>query len=150
MHFLAVSLILLVSPCWAAGGQEEEWEALTRECLLLYQKGKYPEAIAIGKQALEKSEMAFGRNHLYTAGSRYNLATGLQPDAQRIPLEAIVEGGIGEVSLWVDGELVAQLTTPPFRAWWPITVGDHQAWGEVILDDGSRVMSEVVFFRVEE
>ena len=83
-------------------------------------------------------------------GSIYRLSPGMDPDAQRIIIEAVGEGELSQAELWMDGRLLARFDQVPFRLWWPIAVGTHEAWAEAIRKDGSKLTSERVIFSVEE
>lgn len=84
------------------------------------------------------------------AGAVYRLAAGFTGPAQRVRLEAAVGPGLRRVSLWVDGVLVAEFPEGgPYQAWWMLEAGEHQAWVEAYGEDGGRVTSEAVVFRVE-
>jgi hypothetical protein len=74
----------------------------------------------------------------------------MDPDAQRIIIEAVGEGKLSQVALWMDGRLLVRFDQAPFRLWWPIAVGTHEAWAEAIRKDGSKLTSERVIFSVEE
>lgn len=70
-------------------------------------------------------------------------------ETQRLRLEAIsTTGNLQEVTLWVDGRLVARLTQSPYQAWWPLTLGQHAAWAEAVTWDGQRIASLKVEFTV--
>ncbi len=83
------------------------------------------------------------------SGGTYRLTTAIAPSAQRICLEALGEKGLSQVSLWIDGHLLAEFEQSPFRVCWPIEVGQHEAWSEGVRQGGERVTSERVKFVVE-
>jgi hypothetical protein len=83
-------------------------------------------------------------------GSIYRLSTGMDPDAQRIIIEAVGEGELTEVALWMDGRMLVRFDQAPYRWYWPITAGAHEVWAEARRSDGSKVTSERVSFSVEE
>jgi penicillin-binding protein 1C len=85
-----------------------------------------------------------------SSGSVYKLASGLDPETQKLLLEAIGEVDLEQVTIWVDGDLVDSFENTPYQAWWPLTVGQHEAWAEGLLEDGTNVVSEYVIFNVEE
>lgn len=84
------------------------------------------------------------------SGSVYRLDAHFDRDSQRLRMEAVAGGGWEEVSLWVDGELLATFEKPPYQAWWPLSSGRHKAWAEGVRADGERLVSEAVQFVVEE
>jgi membrane carboxypeptidase/penicillin-binding protein PbpC len=81
-------------------------------------------------------------------GSIYRLSPGMDSDAQRIPLESVSQEHMDEVSLWMDGDLVASFGESPYRFWWPLEEGNHEVWAEGFTQDGKRVISERVAFTV--
>jgi penicillin-binding protein 1C len=85
-----------------------------------------------------------------SSGSVYKLAPGLDPETQKLLLEAIGEVELEQVTIWVDGNLTGSFENTPYQAWWPLTVGQHQAWAEAILQDGTQVVSSHVSFTVVE
>jgi hypothetical protein len=70
-------------------------------------------------------------------------------DAQRIPIQAVGEPGLRDVTLWVDGEMVASLNSEPYQAWWVLKLGVHRVWAEAIQENGESIRSEAVSFIVE-
>lgn len=80
--------------------------------------------------------------------ARYQISTALPLDGQRIPLEAIGLDAFTEVSLWVDGEQIAALSEPPYRTWWQLAPGKHQAWAEAVTTHGKRLTSPTIEFEV--
>ncbi len=79
----------------------------------------------------------------------YRLAPELPIDAQQLALQAAGEPGIVQVTLYVDGVPLDTTGAPPFQAWWPLELGQHQAWAEGVRADGSQVETEHVRFEVQ-
>jgi len=84
-------------------------------------------------------------------GSRYRLSPEIPASAQQILVAARPADGIAlrQVTLLVDGRLLATLTSPPYQALWPMAVGTHvftvvgvDAQGNEL--QGNRVAIEVV------
>lgn len=82
--------------------------------------------------------------------SRYRLSITLPIDNQRIPLEATGPGDLAVVSLWVDGQRIVTLDSPPYRTWWQLAPGKHQAWAESISITGVQRTSPRIEFEVLE
>jgi len=82
-------------------------------------------------------------------GSIYRLAQGYDPAAQRVLVEAVGEAGLQDVSLWVDGNLIAHFDQSPYQVWWQLAPGTHQAWAQGNRANGERVSSERVEFEVK-
>lgn len=84
------------------------------------------------------------------AGSIFHLSTGFSAQAQRIALEAVGEGELQEVSLWLDGELMQTFFgSGPYRIFWTLTQGVHQAWAEGVRSNGERMTSATISFEVK-
>ena len=81
--------------------------------------------------------------------SIFLLSSGFSAGSQRILLEAIAPAGALEVSLWLDGQLLASFAAAPYQFWWPLAPGEHQLWAEARLGDGQTVQSAVVKFVVK-
>jgi penicillin-binding protein 1C len=84
------------------------------------------------------------------SGSMYRLSPSMEADAQRIAVEAVVEADLEQITLWMDGTLLGRFEQGPYRVWWPLVVGRHEAWAEGVGGDGEVVVSERVVFIVEE
>ncbi len=78
----------------------------------------------------------------------FRLTPDLPAEQQKIAIQAVGEAGLSDVSLWVDGELVARLSSAPYQAWWALTPGSHQAWAEATRANGEKLTSLVVSFSV--
>jgi hypothetical protein len=46
-------------------------------------------------------------------GSIYRLAERLAPESQRIQIEAVGEPGLSNITLWLDGEILARFESAP-------------------------------------
>ncbi len=74
----------------------------------------------------------------------YKLVDTFDPAAQQLLVEAVPGPGVTGVTLWVDGVLLASVDVSPYRAWWPLAVGEHTFHAEAVAADGSRVVSDPV------
>ena len=83
-------------------------------------------------------------------GSAFVLSPDFEADAQRARLEAVGESGLGQVTLWLDGEMLAAFDQAPYQFWWPLAPGEHQAWAEGTRSDGTQLISQRVTFTVED
>ena len=84
-------------------------------------------------------------------GSRYRLSPEMPQPAQQIIVAARPADGVAlrQVTLLADGRPLATLTSPPYQALWPMTIGTHvfmavgvDAGGNEV--EGNRVTIEVV------
>lgn len=79
----------------------------------------------------------------------YRLSPSVPADAQRIEVAARVEGlAQATVHLYVDGELLAARTAPPYSAFWPLVPGDHSIHAVAIDAEGNAWESEPVTIHV--
>jgi hypothetical protein len=53
------------------------------------------------------------------------------------------------VTLYVDGQALANLDAPPYQAWWVLAAGSHEAWASGLRQDGARVESLHIKFTVK-
>jgi tetratricopeptide (TPR) repeat protein len=68
-------LALLVLSCTVSTyAQETLWEELTTKFMILYQKGRYSEAITVAEKALKVAEKLFDSTHPNFATALNNLA----------------------------------------------------------------------------
>lgn len=86
------------------------------------------------------------------ANALYRYVPSVSGETQRLRLEAVSslgEGDLREVTLWIDGQIVARMTQSPYQAWWPISLGVHEAWAEAITRTGEHIASERIPFNVK-
>jgi hypothetical protein len=74
----------------------------------------------------------------------YRLDPNFDQSAQQLLVEAAVGQGITNVTLWVDGNLLATPDSAPYQAWWPLAAGEHRFWAQGVTTTGETVTSEVV------
>jgi penicillin-binding protein 1C len=85
-------------------------------------------------------------------GAVYRLDPGLPRDAQRIEVMAYSGTGVslGEVTLLVDGQPLAQFGAPPYKALWRLEPGNHLFSAEGLTASGERLVSNEVRVEVRE
>jgi hypothetical protein len=85
-------------------------------------------------------------------GVAYRLDANLPRDAQRIEVTAYAGVGISpaEVTLWVDGQLLARVGAPPYSALWRLEPGRHRFWAEGLTKAGEQLTSDEVWIEVRE
>ncbi len=71
-------------------------------------------------------------------------------EMQSLRLAAAGPGGVSLVRIFLDGSLLAELDEAPYETWWILQPGEHQAWAEAVLANGSIIASEKIFFTVKE
>jgi membrane carboxypeptidase/penicillin-binding protein len=79
-------------------------------------------------------------------GAVYLLDNGLPRDAQRIVVSAYLgrDGSLREVTLWADGQLLAEFTTPPYKTLWQLEPGVHSFWAKGISTRDEQIKSDEV------
>jgi 1A family penicillin-binding protein len=78
----------------------------------------------------------------------YRLSPTLPASAQQLHFEAVSTANLRRITIWLDGQPLAEVAEPPYDLWWPLAVGTHTVWAEGMLADGSTVASEPVTFKV--
>ena len=78
----------------------------------------------------------------------YRLAPDFDQNAQQLPVEAVAAQGVIQISLWVDDTLLASFSSTPYRAWWPLSLGEHRFHAEGLNAEGQRVSSESITIEV--
>lgn len=79
-------------------------------------------------------------------GASYRIDPTLPRAAQRIVVEAEVPPGmkVAQLTLLVDRSPLAQLTAPPYRAWWTLTPGTHHFAAIARTAEGDEVRTPEV------
>lgn len=80
----------------------------------------------------------------------YRIDSNFTPASQQMQIEAVAGQGVSQVTIWVDGNLLATFSSPPYQAWWMLSAGVHQVWAEGVNSNGQRVKSEIVTITVVE
>ena len=85
-------------------------------------------------------------------GSTFLLDGGLPRDAQRIVVSAYPsqDGGLRQVTLWVDGLLLSRFMAPPYETLWQLSPGVHSFWAEATSAGGDQIKSEEVRITVRD
>jgi len=78
----------------------------------------------------------------------FRLTPLLPEEEQRIRLTIAVPTHTQQVTYWMDGTMLAAVSTDPFDYWWPLQPGEHDLYAVVALEDGSSVTTESIHFRV--
>ncbi len=78
----------------------------------------------------------------------YRIDPNFDLASQQIQIEAAVGQGISQVTVWVDGNLLTTLSSPPYQAWWTLSAGEHRFWVEGVNANGEIVKSNVVTITV--
>jgi len=84
--------------------------------------------------------------------ARYRLSPAVPASAQRLLVAARPADGVvlTQVTLLVDGEPLATLTTPPYQAFWPMVVGRHTFTAVGIDSGGNEVRGNSIAIEVIE
>lgn len=70
------------------------------------------------------------------------------PETQRVLLQVAAPQDTAAVEYWLDGELLETVEQEPFETWWPIVPGEHEMEAVAITEDGERLASNMIPFRV--
>jgi hypothetical protein len=77
----------------------------------------------------------------------FYLSPDLPPEAQRIPVQVVTGPAIEQVTLWLDGQVLAtfdgQAGQPPYRVWWQLTAGEHELQVMGVAADGAAVTGPI-------
>jgi membrane carboxypeptidase/penicillin-binding protein PbpC len=76
--------------------------------------------------------------------TEYRIDPNLDLSVQQIQIEVAAGQGISDITIWVDGNLLSNVSSPPYQAWWTLSAGEHRFWAEGTNVQGERVKSEVV------
>ena len=74
----------------------------------------------------------------------YHLTSDINQTAQQLAVEAAVGQGFVKINIWVDNQLLASFSGPPYQTWWPLTVGPHIFRVEGVTSAGETVSSPSV------
>ena len=83
-------------------------------------------------------------------GAAFTISPGIPRDRQQIELRARAGADVAELTIVVDGQPVATLAGPPYRAFWQLAPGRHSALVETRDAQGRVRRSEPVEFIVTE
>jgi penicillin-binding protein 1C len=78
----------------------------------------------------------------------YHIDPNFDLSSQQLQIEAAVGEGISQVTIWVDGNLLITLSSPPYQAWWTLSAGEHRFWAQGVNGNEETVKSDVVIIRV--
>jgi penicillin-binding protein 1C len=84
------------------------------------------------------------------ANAVYKIRSSFDETAQQLAVEAGAGREFVRVTLSVDGILLAEFDSAPYRTWWPLTAGEHRFQAVGTLPDGGTVASSVVTITVLE
>ena len=82
--------------------------------------------------------------------TKYRISTAVPLAAQKLPVEVVGPASLQTITLWLDDEPLATLTSPPYRIWWSLTPGVHTMWAVGVDGEETVVQSEQVTFEVLE
>jgi membrane carboxypeptidase/penicillin-binding protein PbpC len=97
-------------------------------------------------QALENTSMQHNQLVLLSPppNTTYRIDPNFDPSAQQIQIEVAAGSGISQVTIWVDENLLATLSSAPYQAWWSLSAGEHRFWAEAADANGEIVKSDSV------
>ena len=83
-------------------------------------------------------------------GALYVLSSSLPASDQQLRIEASGSGVLGTVTFFVDGKPLAKIDMPPYQAWWPLALGQHQFQAQAKGTRGEIISSPMVEITVEK
>lgn len=78
----------------------------------------------------------------------YVISPNIPADVQQLHIQAVSQGEFDHVSVWLDGEVIAELSQAPYEVWWTLSEGKHQVWATAITLEGVKTNSQIVEFDV--
>ncbi len=69
----------------------------------------------------------------------YRITGDINQSAQQLAVEAAAGQGFVKVNIWVDDVLLATFSGPPYKAWWPLALGQHSFRVEGVTSTGETV-----------
>ena len=80
--------------------------------------------------------------------STYRMDSNFDPAAQQIQIQVAVGAEISNVTIWLDGNALTTLSSPPYQTWWTLSAGEHRFWVEGVSTTGGIIKSDVVTISV--
>jgi 1A family penicillin-binding protein len=105
--------------------------------------GRQPPALSGGEESVVAPKLL-----VPAPGSVFAISPGIPPDRQRITVIAQAGSDIAKLTIYLDGQPLATLARPPYRAFWQLMPGTHRAWIEAQDDRGRITRSAEVEFVV--
>ncbi len=78
----------------------------------------------------------------------YRIDPDFDLSSQQLQIEVEAGGEISQVTIWVDGNLLMTLSSPPYQAWWTLSAGEHQFWAQAVNASGETIKSDVATITV--
>jgi membrane carboxypeptidase/penicillin-binding protein PbpC len=105
------------------------------------------------------TDLAYTQNHVSQQSDQlillsphpnttYRIDPNFAPASQQLRIEVAAGGQVSQVTLWMDGNLLATLSAPPYQAWWSLSAGEHQFWAQGVNVNGEVIKSDVVTINV--
>ncbi len=101
--------------------------------------------LANSQEQITNSTLVLLSPHPNTA---YRIDPNLALSSQQLQIEVTAAQGISQIEIWVDGNLLTTLSSPPYQAWWTLSAGEHRFWAEGINASGETLKSAVVTITV--
>jgi 1A family penicillin-binding protein len=75
-------------------------------------------------------------------GAVFAISPGIPRERQQIAIVAQAGGDAAKLTIYLDGQPIAALAGPPYRAFWALAPGSHRAWAEA-QDEHGRIRRSV-------
>ncbi len=84
-----------------------------------------------------------------TPNTTYRITPDLNLSAQQLSVEAAANQGFAKIRIFMDGNVLATFSKPPYQTWWTLSAGNHSFWAEGTDANGNVLKSEVVTITVQ-
>ena len=78
----------------------------------------------------------------------YRLDPNFDLSSQQVQIEVVASQEISQVKIWMDGNLLVSLSSPPYQTWWALAPGEHHLWAQGLKVNGEIVKSDAIAITV--
>ncbi|MBM3124092.1 MAG: penicillin-binding protein 1C [Chloroflexi bacterium] len=80
--------------------------------------------------------------------STYHIDSNYDLSSQRLSIEAVGGEGFAKLVFFVDGNILAEVSSSPYQAWWKLSEGRHHIWIEGFTLEGLWIKSNEAVIEV--
>jgi membrane carboxypeptidase/penicillin-binding protein PbpC len=74
----------------------------------------------------------------------YHIDPNFDLSSQQVQIDVAAGQGISQVTIWMDGNSLTTLSSPPYQTWWALAPGEHHVWAQGRKANGEIVKSDVI------
>jgi hypothetical protein len=78
----------------------------------------------------------------------YRIDPNFDLSSQQVQIEVAAGQGISQVTIWMDGNVLASLSSPPYQTWWALAPGEHHVWAQGLKANEGIVKSDMITITV--